>query len=337
MPTRTLFTTTGGAILYNQTLPNHPHKFDVFVPNGAINQALVVLHGGGNAKEVLSRQIGLTTRLPLNPRYTRWAILQAYNCVVIIPQGQICSGITNAFNPNGADTRTPANPEGVPTWSADDFWSQHDDKAFLTDLAIWTMAQYGVAGVNLAGHSLGGIMVSKMWQEASYANTSWRRFISLAGPRAVDTALVPVTASPSDPPRRPFLQQYGALDENLQIFNGIAGPGDHFQDDIWFSSTLSVAAVRWPGLPRRFGAFKDLQNIVNAYNTRNSLAPETVTFGAGVLTAASLGTKRTWTYSSSKIVLELFSAGAHSPSSIAKAQGLRIIRRWLDWMNATPI
>lgn len=330
-----LFSVHNGTILQNQMLPGHPQRFDVYIPTGNVLQVILGLHGGGGSKETFARQIGLVSALPVQERFANWLLLQAYRCAVIVPTGNACTGVQNAWNPRGVDTRGAAFPTGLAAWSNDDYWSQENSMQFFEDLALYAMDMFGVPGINVAGHSLGGIAAQKLNQEASFAKTSWRRFMSLAGPRALNTP--DSSAGAGIPHRQPFLQQYGALDQSLHILDGPAGPGDHFQDNVWYSSTVSKAAVRFPQSPARYGAFADLQNIVNGYNIANGHSPEVVSFGAGVTSAAAVGTKTVWTYCGGKVQLELYSDGAHDATTFQQAQGQRILRHWLTWMNATPI
>lgn len=334
MSIRWLAQLTRGNVYRDLTIPGYPHRYDLYVPRDVtIAGALVILHGGGGTKERIARQVGLTKSSPPNDVNVRWSVLQNFGVVVVIPQGQYCSGITNDFNPNGADTRSANNPQGVPAWSNFDFWSQVDDELFLYELGDRISLQYGLAGVNLAGFSTGAMMCQRLYQSNDIRRLVFRRFLSLAGPRPLDCPLdTPASLNP-----RPLFCQFGGRDENLQTYNGLAGPGDHFYDPIWYSENYSVAMYRFPGLPQRFGAFADLQNIVDRYNNYHSLPAETVAVGDGVVSTPGVGTRTRWTYNNGATVLELFSLAEHSPPTIAQGQAARIINIWLGFCATTPV
>lgn len=322
-----------GTIVKNVRIPNTktggfwPHLTDFFVPViENLAGAFVVLHGGTGTKEYQARVCGLTKKVAnVASRDVRWNSLVNAATLFAFPQGQACTGITNEWNPFGVDTRQPEYPNGVFVWSNGDFYSQNDDPWFLDDLAGYIQDTYGVPGVNLAGHSQGGIMAMWMWWRADHRRANWRRFVSSAGPRPLD--LPAVDASPH---KRPLLMQIGNLDTEINVAAGT------FFDEKWFSVRQSRAA-HYPLGPIRYGFYNDLQAMVDAYNTRNSLPPETVSILDGVITSGTYGNITKFTYGGGKILLEHHQNCTHKPATIAVNQLLRPFTKWLVWAGTTPV
>lgn len=327
MSTKVLLNAPLGQIIKDVQIPNlvdgglWPHKVDLYVPFTTIQGALICLHGGGGTKVFFARSLGLLRAgRPQKASAVRWQSLVTAGLVFAFPQGQPPLGRVNPFNPNGIDTRTPSYPDGVNAWANYDMYSDYDDAEFLEDLGAYLQDTYSINGVNLAGHSAGGIMVQRMWREASHERANWRRFISLAGPRAFAQTLT------DSPHKRPLLLQVGTADPNLN--NTTVGM---FVDE-WVSTNVGRVFYQPLG-PRRLGMFNDLQSTVDLYNTANSRPPETVAQGDGVVS----GDITSWTYGGGKITLQHFDGVGHKPPMFWRDMLLRTFTNWIVWAASTPV
>lgn len=322
-----LLSTALGQWSQNVQIPNQdeggywPHLTDLFIPTVAIQGAFICLHGGGGTKGQFARSIGLVKAgQGSRSSAVRWSSLVTAGVVFAIPQGRAPVGVVNTWNPNGVDTRTSAYPTGVPAWANWDMYSDYDDERFLDDLAYYLQQTYSIVGCNLAGHSAGGIMVQRMWRQASYTRANWRRFISLAGPRAL------LATEDTTVAKRPVLLQVGTADPNLN--NTTVGM---FVDE--WTSTATGRVFYQPLGPTRLGMFNDLQSMVDAYNDANSNPPETVSVGDG----STSGIITTWEYAGGKITLEHHAGVGHKPPMFWRGMLLRTFTRWIAWAAATPV
>lgn len=77
--------------------------------------------------------------------------------------------------------------------------SGQDDKGFLQALAAKVRADYGLADITLMGHSMGGVMINRMWCESP---ATFNRYVSLAGPAssAFSQPATPCTPGSAAPP-----------------------------------------------------------------------------------------------------------------------------------------
>jgi hypothetical protein len=78
------------SIKANQTIPNHPHTIDYFVPNNA-TATVIFLHGGGGTKEGLEYSLGIkadnsTRDYYLSNSGQSW--LMSERVMAVFPQGQ---------------------------------------------------------------------------------------------------------------------------------------------------------------------------------------------------------------------------------------------------------
>jgi len=327
MSTKTLLNAPLGVLIKNVQIPNYdqggfwPHLTDLYVPFTSLNTAFICLHGGGGTKVQFPKALGL---LKIGAGYkssaVRWQSLVTAGAIFAFPQGQPPRGLVNEFNPFGIDTRTPSYPDGVNAWANGDMYSDYNDLQFLDDLAYYLQETYSLIGCNLAGHSAGGIMVQRMYREASYEKANWRRFISLAGPRAFAQSLN------TSPNKRPFLLQVGTADPNLNnIEVGM------FVDE-WVSLSQGRVFVQPLG-PRRLGMFNDLQSLVNIYSDANSIPPDTVS----ILDGSISGVITSWSYAGNKIRLEHFEGVGHKPPMFWKGMLRRTFTRWIEWAASTPV
>ena len=310
-----------GQILLNQAIPNtrdggnHPQLCDFLIPL-SYDRAVVCLHGGGGTKESFAKNLLVTSSLTITPSTVRWSGLNARAAIAVFPQGQAALGAVSAWNPNGADTRSANNPDGVTTWSNGVMWSGADDPQFLIDLSTYIQATYPTVASKmvLAGQSNGGMMVNRSWYDLP---DSYTHFCALSGPAGIDFL---GRAAPS--PVRPFFSQFGDLDEVIGINGGIAGPGVHFDDAEWMQQPdkLSRADVHYPTLTGWVGEMVQMQARITAL-TGGSL-------GTGVTTLANnIGTVTKWTKAAGKMVLHRLSAATHETTSQSRADG-NVFNKW---------
>ena len=311
-----------------------PHLTDFYEPPGASPvSALVCLHGGGGFKDQFARNLYITKTTPATTVTINWPLIAGNNSVFVFPQGQHCSGITGPFNPQGANTVSMNNPQGVPTWSNWFMWSQADDPTFLHDLSSYITSYYGNIKKNLAGHSNGGFMTKRMWYENPSSSPPYLRYISCSGPAAsyyISNPTTPVNVAPT-------FSQIGGVDSILDVSGGPAGPGSHFTNPIWIQnpSQISVADVAFPSNSAYIGDFVHLQTRVTAYNAAHSLPPETVNYSDGVVTNVKIGTQITWTYSGGNNVLQLISNAEHQIRTHEQCTGRRVIDDWINFIRTT--
>ncbi len=323
--------TPGGTYIPDQYVSNsagsgnHPHAVDIYLPPGEIKRAIILLHGGGSNKVQFSRLLGLSLATPIQNSNIRWDILDAWNCMAFIPQGQACTGVVNANNPNGVDTRSASYPEGVRTWSNRQMWSQADDVQFLKDLSNFITSNYGNIGKNLCGHSQGGMMVSRMWYEApSYFNN----FCSASaggGKYYIDNPALPSVI-------KPFVQVIGQKDTVLNVENGPNGVGNHFYEDLWKqgASTESIADVYTP--LEYIGAWKHLKTAVDAYTSVHGFPVVVPAQGDAIETTIRIGTQKQWTYQNDHVSVIWLSDADHSVTSIQDCMAKHLIGVWLNFV-----
>jgi hypothetical protein len=326
-----LFMTPPGTLYTNVQIPNSisggvwPHLIDIYIPttfNGIVST--VILHGGGGNKLQVSLSLGILVGAPAKPQNVNWSLLDTWKGMVVIPQGQWCTGVVNDWNPNGVNSVSPSHPYGIPTWSNHFMWSQADDLDFLSDLSDYIVNTYGTQRPTIAGHSSGGIMAHRMWYEKP---TKYGRYIGSSAPAAsyYDGLPAPTLA-------RPFLTQFGRMDTTLDINGGPAGPGDHFFDPWWYQNPthVTVEDVTFPS--KWIGDFRQLPTRVNAYNSYNNLPSEVVNAADGAVTPIPIGTQTTWSYSKGYNMLQLYSDADHQVSSHQAVTKKHKYSVWMGWV-----
>lgn len=203
----------------NQSISNHPHKIDYFIPSNA-NKIIVFLHGGGGSKEGFAYNLGIKLNstkndYDLSSSGKKWLLDNKVG--VIFPQGQM---------PNG--TLLSA------TWSNYVMNSGVNDISFLQDLSDYIKNTYHVNKVFLAGHSNGGMMTNRMWCESP---SSFSGYGSLAGPPSV--ALSSVGSHPCVPSDlKPYISLIGNSDSQLQT-------GGNMNASFWTCSNYNNASAAW--------------------------------------------------------------------------------------------
>jgi polyhydroxybutyrate depolymerase len=326
-----LFLTPKGTIDQNVLIPNtrdggnHPHLVDFYIPIQYLT-SMVMLHGGEGSKESFAYNLAILKSPSVSINNVRWDLLNLYRVIGIFPQGQHCSGIVGTFNPYGVNTVDSDHPDGVATWSNHVMWSQADDVQFLKDLKTYIISTYGAIGVNLCGHSNGGMMVNRMWYEAP---NNYSHYCACSGP-----ASNYYLAHPTLPGTiKPFFQQISLLDAVLDVSDGPAGAGSHFYDATWEQNTAQkgfadVAYIGALPIPDTFwiGEFAQLQTRVTANGGG------TIYQGDGVVTSVTIGAKTTWTYG--PMVLQLLSNAGHQVISQEQCAGQRVFNAWANFIRA---
>lgn len=155
-------------LVTDATIDGFPHKIDYYVPAGA-RRALVVLHGGTGRKYITAWALGINTNEsavdtpePPTEATVDWTWLNQTKTIAVFPQGQVAP-----------------NTDDATTWNNHAMDSGQDDVAFLQALARHIRDTYGVEQVAIAGHSMGGVMVNRMWCESP---ATFDQYIGLAGP-----------------------------------------------------------------------------------------------------------------------------------------------------------
>lgn len=300
-----------------------PHLCDLYVPQGChITRAVVVLHGGGGNKGTMPQSCGISMTASPAQSNVNWDLLQAYGAAVLIPQGQHVDGVAGPYNPNGA-TSTAA------TWSNDEMWSGVNDLAFLADAGPWMLAtlqtEFG-AGPGLQrclfGHSNGGMMAQKVWQEAP---GSWDAIGSACGPLSALKDTTPIVAPAAV---IPIYTSWSLGDAVVGIKNGPAGIGSHFWEDSWVQNPVyqSTADVYYPDNNQFIAGWRSFawQVGLSGYTFNQGDGVATRQHGGGMLTKWGYGPHR----------MELLDLGSHALDDQTAVCGLPQAVRWLDWAKS---
>lgn len=339
-----------GTIMPNQLIPRSvgggtwPHKVDVYVPRLTPLRALVCLHGGGGTKTAHAAALRVLLRRTATPTPldVRWDLLDYWRLVAVFPQGQAClieNAVGNPFNPNGVDTRSETYPNGVATWDNGHMYSSADDKAFLVDLRLWLLATFpylGAQAVHIEGHSNGGMMVQRMWREQPV----YRCHACISGP-----ASRPYLATPYDPSTvRPLWMQYGAFDDVLGLYGGIAGAGSHWLGP-WLQQPEQLSKANVYGYMGPSGWVPQLSEYQPGHVTFDLGALEWVDRNPGVfvppyeyddvtavVTDAAEGTLTTWASVDNRIKLRLLSDAGHALRDQQTKLGKALISQILRWI-----
>ena len=327
-----------GLYRQNVTIPKTgggvwPHLTDFLVPLSGATRCIVGLHGGGGSKSSYPRQLTLSNTSPATLQSINWPLLEYWNTMVVIPQGQACTGVDpvlgaggNAWNPGDVNTINAANPMGTATWSNEFMWSGANDPAFLIDLVAYINATYsGLTKMALAGHSNGGFMTMRVWHENP---TLFDHYLCTSGPPAIYYA----TATPAGGVYKPIWMQFGSLDNVLDINGGPAGAGDHFYDASWVQnpSEYSVADVTHPGHTESGWSF--LQKAVTG------LSGQTIYSTDATVTSVAIGTLSSWSYALGKAVCRLLSNAGHPAWQQQQCLGHvggRYFGSWLQFITTT--
>lgn len=195
-----------------------PHTVHIFKPTSA-QRALVVLHGGSGDTVSIAFQLGLNVSASLLSSSTiNWDWLHAHNTMVVLPQGQHIDGALS----------TQAT-----TWSNHSMVSGQDDLAFLQALAAKLRSDYGMSQLAVAGHSMGGMMVNRLWCESP---TTFDSHVAFAGPASAYYLDHPEACQPGSQ-ARPYLGIIGGKD-------GVMGTEGLWEADTWTIATPVVEAAR---------------------------------------------------------------------------------------------
>jgi hypothetical protein len=306
-----------GTLLLNQQIPNtrygtpqqqpydlpfHVQLVDIYEPNGPIDLAMLMLHGGAGYKAQYAAALGILIGVP-SVDNVRWHILEHVNAAAWFAQGSHCTKANaGPWNPNGVDTVSAQYPNGVAGWSSHAYWSGADDPQFAKDVATAMRSRYGSVFRVCCGHSEGGMMTQRIWAEQSIGG--FNCFCVSSGP--ANHWYLSNPTLPQIP--MPFRAQFGLQDDNI----GIAG--GHFLDQTWVGSkNPTVSQAEFPVIS--ISDFYRLQTRVDAYNTFYGRPAETVNWNDGVTVAAKIGTKTTWTYCGGAMQLVLYSDAQHSTKS----------------------
>jgi len=263
------------------TISGHPHKVDVYRPAGA-TRAIVFLHGHGGRKWQMAYDLGLNRRMaPPSSRSVDWSWLALNGVIAVFPQGQVKAGSTQ------------------PTWSNYVMDSGQDDVAFLQALSSYVKSQYGVREVSLSGHSAGGTMSARIWCEAT---TSYKTFVSMAGPMPSATYPVP---SPTCTPlsMAPYYAIMGGKDSTLPKFQ--AGTTAPTPEQVAAGLTEPYLVSEW----------------VRDRDRGQRICGETT--GLGDATAAASGP--TWSNCTARVKFTVVSNADHPIASLAQYAGVRMV------------
>jgi len=187
-----------GPALLNQVdrfdVDGYPHAVDAYHPKGA-TRAIIFLHGGGGTKEAIAYQMGLklTPEGSATALTVRWAELEAAGVIAVFPQGQTRAG-------------------NARTWNNHAMVSGQDDMAFLQALAATLRSRYGISEIALAGHSMGGAMVNRVWCEAP---ATFNAYVSISGPASTYYLDQPQTAC-AQAGKAPYRGLFGSNDPIIQ-------------------------------------------------------------------------------------------------------------------------
>lgn len=237
-----------GTVLYDVPIPktlsagDWASVCDIYIPDDVTpDNVSIWLHGGKGSKETFARNLGIVTgKDDLGDPIIKWELMFKNKTIAVVPMGQYADGTFDAlWNPNSADTTLGGTKPGVRTWSNGFMYSGQNDPQMLEDLATMLDGLYSLP-VHLAGHSNGGFMVQRMWQERP---TLFSRMACASGPMS---AVYLGDAPPAVV--RPMFSLIGGKDTTLSVSGGPEGAGNHFFDNTWTqpSTGYSVANVQLP-------------------------------------------------------------------------------------------
>lgn len=276
---------SSGAV-QTRTIAGFSNSIDFFVPDGSPTRALIYLHGGAGTNYNIANAMGYNTRNdPATTALANWPWIKSNRVIGVFPQGQAIDAEPNAR-----------------TWSNHAMTSGQDDVAFLQALAAHVRATYGVTRLAIAGHSMGGAMVQRMWCESP---DTFDAYISMAGPasrRYLDAA-TPCNPGTHPPP---YLGLFAGSDSVIQ------------NTGKWEAETWQVAPLVVAGSAR---AWLDsvLAGEWQMYRRRAALM-----CGADPQAAEGvvLGDVVTWSHCNGRVKLLNVRSANHPMSSIEEYAGL---------------
>jgi hypothetical protein len=299
----------------------HPHTVTVYTPaNTTVQLQVLADHGGGGSAPTFAQSL-LIKQGPAAPSVSNvwWAVLQGTTSEWWFPTAGIPDGTVTAFNPNGADMRALINAygtAGVELWSNRGTWSGWDDYQFHKDVSALMQSRRPSAIRMVMGHSDGGIMVQDRWFQEASAPYYFHVYYTAAGPGATYYETQPMPTIP-----RPMRSVVGRRDTNI----GVLGPDgtDHLFDAEWAQRTpptpaYAAANYVWPSPQFFIGEWVQLQARVNAYNTHNSRAAETIHWADGTPHSTSLGTTTEFSYCGGAMQLAVLGGVDHDLITIQR-------------------
>ncbi|NQZ00732.1 MAG: hypothetical protein HRT45_08695 [Bdellovibrionales bacterium] len=189
----------------NVSLRRHPHLIDTVLPElvNAQTKVVVVLHGGGGSKEGIAINLGLLDR-ETGQYNTQFLAKQNLGVVFV-------GGMSIKESP------------GATGWTNHVMVSGQEDMSMLRDISL-KLRHGGFQNLYLIGHSMGGVMVNRVWSEQPELFSAYG---SSAGPMA---ASLLKSCRPSD--AKPYIQVTGNFDRILQIVEETRGGEliDHSSD-----------------------------------------------------------------------------------------------------------
>lgn len=296
--------TPPGTVLASQQIPNtrdggyHRQLTDIYWPTGA-DKGLTFLHGGAGNGRQAARDLGALVGASPTVSGTDWTDLATYKTMLAVPTGCACVGEEgNPYNPDKIDTRSILFKDGIRGWSNRQMSSGADDVQFLKDLVKFmrNLAKLPEMPVAISGHSMGGIMVQRMWAE--YPDL-FSHHIAFAGPPAgyyITNPVLPVTIKPK-------LEIVGDKDEGVGVWsNGTS----HFYEDTLLQQRAIECNLQNPPL------------LVSFWNQLRRTAE-----ALGVLPTFEAGIESKWTMHFGKLVTRLIPNAPHDLTDLQTIIGKR--------------
>ena len=279
----------------NQTLFTAPHGFDIYRATNA-DKAIVFLHSGGGSKHGFAYLLGFKGS-PDDSNYdlVNEQILLDNRAIAVFPQGQAIDAAPNSQ-----------------TWNNYVMDSGQDDMQFLRDLVSFISTQYDVSTFYIVGHSMGGVMVNRIWCEVP---DLFEAYISIAGP-ASEHFLTPETSC-SPIQVKPYLGIVGTDDNVLQ------------NDDDWEAQTWTINPLIGSG-----PAFVDPILIGERYFLPTRVTQRCgETVEAGDADAITDGEVTTWSFCNNSIKLMRVEFAGHSLKSLESVSGYDMLEFVFDFIN----